>query len=69
VAAEVAAIQAAAAEISAAQAAGPADGLDDGLDEENDDPLAAAEPLGTNEAAGSPAPDSTGLPGRVDQEG
>ena len=69
VAAEVAAIQAAAAGISAAQAAGPADGLDDGLDEENDDPLAAAEPLGTNEAAGSPAPDSTGLPGRVDQEG
>ncbi len=69
VAAEVAAIQAAAAEISAAQAAGPADGLDDGLDEGNDDPLAAAEPLGTNEAAGSPPPDSTGLPGRVGQEG
>ena len=31
-----------------------------GLDEEDDDPLAAAEPLGTNEAA-SP-PDSAGLP-------
>ena len=38
-----------------------------GLDEEDDDPLAAAEPLGTNEAA-SP-PDSAGLPGRADQEG
>ena len=38
-----------------------------GLDQEDDDPLAAAEPLGTNEAA-SP-PDSAGLPGRADQEG
>jgi transcriptional regulator with XRE-family HTH domain len=42
---------------------------DTGLDEEDDDPLAAPEPLGYHEAAGSPAPDSTGLPGRVDQEG
>lgn len=42
---------------------------DTGLDEEDDDPLAAPEPLGHKEAAGSPAPDSTGLPGRVDQEG
>jgi transcriptional regulator with XRE-family HTH domain len=42
---------------------------DTGLDEEDDDPLAAAEPLGQHEAAGSPAPDSAGLPGRVDQEG
>jgi transcriptional regulator with XRE-family HTH domain len=40
-----------------------------GLDEEDDDPLAAPEPLGHHEAAGPPAPDSTGLPGRVDQEG
>jgi transcriptional regulator with XRE-family HTH domain len=40
-----------------------------GLDEENDDPLAAPEPLGHHEAAGPAAPDSTGLPGRVDQEG
>ncbi len=40
-----------------------------GLDEENDDPLAASEPLGHHEAAGPAAPDSTGLPGRVDQEG
>jgi hypothetical protein len=38
-----------------------------GLDEEDDDPLAAPEPLGTNKAA-SP-PDSAGLPGRADQEG
>ena len=38
-----------------------------GLDEEDDDPLAAAEPLGTSEAA-SP-PDSAGQPGRADQEG
>ena len=76
VAAEAAAIQAAAAEATAAQAAaeearaqeaaggaweqatGPGGaGLDE---EEDDDPLAAAEPLGTNEAA-SP-PHSTGLP-------
>jgi transcriptional regulator with XRE-family HTH domain len=75
VAAEAAAIQAAAAEATAAQAAaeearaqeaagsaweqatGPGGA---GLDEEDDDPLAAAEPLGTNEAA-SP-PHSTGLP-------
>jgi len=42
---------------------------DTGLDEENDDPLAAPEPLGQQEAAGPAAPDSTGLPGRVDQEG
>ena len=82
VAAEAAAIQAAAAEATAAQAAaegaradGPARGAwkratspdGAGLDEEDDDPLAAAEPLGTNEAA-SP-PDSAGLPGRADQEG
>jgi transcriptional regulator with XRE-family HTH domain len=40
-----------------------------GLDQENDDPLAASEPLGHHEAAGPAAPDSTGLPGRVDQEG
>jgi transcriptional regulator with XRE-family HTH domain len=40
-----------------------------GPDEENDDPLAASEPLGHHEAAGPAAPDSTGLPGRVDQEG
>ncbi|MGH3124142.1 MAG: hypothetical protein ACRDND_24410, partial [Streptosporangiaceae bacterium] len=45
-------------------------GLDDtGLDEDNDDPLAAPEPLGHHEAAGPPAPDSAGLPGRADQEG
>ena len=44
-------------------------GLDTGLDEENDDPLAAPEPLGQHKAAGPAAPDSTGLPGRVDQEG
>jgi len=78
VAAEAAAIQAAAAEATTAQAAradGPARGAwkratspdGAGLDEEDDDPLAAAEPLGTNEAA-SP-PDSAGLPGRADQEG
>jgi transcriptional regulator with XRE-family HTH domain len=43
---------------------------DTGLDEEDeDDPLAAPEPLGHHEAAGSTAPDSAGLPGRVDQEG
>jgi transcriptional regulator with XRE-family HTH domain len=42
---------------------------DTGLDEENDDPLAASEPLGQHEAASPAAPDSTGLPGRVDQEG
>ena len=63
VAAEVAAIQAAAAEATAAQAAaeaaraqdarrrrlgaGDRGGLALGLDEENDDPLAAPEPLGT----------------------
>jgi transcriptional regulator with XRE-family HTH domain len=40
-----------------------------GLDEENDDPLAAPEPLGHHEAAGPPVPDSTGRPGRVDEEG
>jgi transcriptional regulator with XRE-family HTH domain len=75
VAAEAAAIQAAAAEATAAQAAaeearaqeaaggaweqatGPGSA---GLDEEDDDPLAAAEPLGTNEAACPPH--STGLP-------
>ena len=38
-----------------------------GLDEEDDDPLAAAEPLGTHGAAVPPR--STGLPGRADQEG
>jgi transcriptional regulator with XRE-family HTH domain len=79
VAAEVAAIQAAAAEATAAQAAAEAahaqdvgggtweqatGAADTGLDEENDDPLAAPEPLGHHEAAGPPAPDSTGLPGR-----
>ncbi len=76
VAAEVAAIQAAAAEATAAaedaraQDAGggaweQATGLaDTGLDEENDDPLAAPEPLGHHEAAGPPAPDSTGPPRR-----
>ena len=84
VAAEVAAIQAAAAEATAAQAAAEAaraqdasggaweqatELADTGLDEENDDPLAAPEPLGHHEAAGPPAPDSTGLPRRVDQEG
>jgi transcriptional regulator with XRE-family HTH domain len=53
------------------QATGLADtGLADArLDEEDDDPLAPPEPLGHHEAAGPPAPDSTGLPGRVDQEG
>jgi transcriptional regulator with XRE-family HTH domain len=73
--AEAAAIQAAAAEATAAQAAadaaraqataggawqqatGPAGA---GLDEEDDDPLAAVEPLGATGAAGPP--DSTGLP-------
>ncbi len=71
VAAEAAAIQAAAIQVAAAEAAraqdaaggawkqatGPAGA---GLDEEVDDPLAAAEPLGTT-AAATP-PDSTGLP-------
>ena len=75
VAAEAAAIQAAAAEATAAQAAagdaraqataggaweqatGPAGA---GPDEEDDDPLAAAEPLGATGAARPP--DSTGLP-------
>ena len=75
VTAEAAAIQAAAAEATAAQAAadaartqataggawhqatGPAGA---GLDEEDDDPLAAAEPLGATGAA--VPPDSTGLP-------
>ncbi|HEY8042889.1 MAG TPA: helix-turn-helix transcriptional regulator [Streptosporangiaceae bacterium] len=75
VAAEAAAIQAAAAQATAAQAAagaaraqataggaweqatGPAG---PGLDDEDDDPLAAAEPLGATGAAGPP--DSTGLP-------
>src|ERR1700733_1913054 len=66
VAAEVAAIQAAAAEAAAAQAAAEArqqdategaweqatGAADTGLDEENDDPLAAPEPLGQQEAAG-----------------
>jgi transcriptional regulator with XRE-family HTH domain len=42
---------------------------DTGLDQENGNPLAAPEPLGHHEAAGPAAPDSTGLPGRVDQEG
>jgi transcriptional regulator with XRE-family HTH domain len=84
VAVEVAAIQAAAAEATAAHEAAEAareqdasagaweqaTGLaDTGLDEEDDDPLAAPEPLGQHEAAGSAAPDSAGLPGRVDQEG
>ena len=75
VAAEVAAIQAAAAEATAAEDARAQDasggaweqatGLaDTGLDEENDDPLAAPEPLGHHEAAGPPAPDSTGPPRR-----
>jgi transcriptional regulator with XRE-family HTH domain len=63
---QAAAIQAAAAEAARAQdaaggawkqATGPAGA---GLDEEVDDPLAAAEPLGTT-AAATP-PDSTGLP-------
>jgi transcriptional regulator with XRE-family HTH domain len=40
-----------------------------GLDEENDDPLAAPEPLGHHEAAGPAAPDSTGLPGRWTRKG
>jgi transcriptional regulator with XRE-family HTH domain len=81
VAAEVAAIQAAAAEATAAQAAAEAaraqdvsggaweQATDTGLDEENDDPLAAPEPLGHNEAAGPPAPGSAGPPRRMDQEG
>jgi transcriptional regulator with XRE-family HTH domain len=75
VAAEAAAIQAAAAEATAAQeaaAAARAEQVTGGaweqatgpggvpLDEEDDDPLAAAEPLGANEAARPP--DSTGLP-------
>jgi transcriptional regulator with XRE-family HTH domain len=66
VASEAAAIQAAVAGAARAQdaaggawkqATGPSGA---GLDEEVDDPLAAAEPLGTN-AAATP-PDSTGLP-------
>src|ERR1700734_3156966 len=73
VAAEAAAIQAAAEaarghDAGAAGAGEPARGAwkqatspdGAGLDQEDDDPLAAAEPLGTNEAA-SP-PDSAGLP-------
>jgi transcriptional regulator with XRE-family HTH domain len=63
------------------QATGPADsGLTDarpadagradtGLDQGKGNPLAAPEPLGHHEAAGTPVPDSTGLPGQVDQEG
>jgi transcriptional regulator with XRE-family HTH domain len=51
------------------QATGLADTGLTGLDQENDDPLAAPEPLGHHKAAGPPVPDSTGLPGRVDQEG
>ncbi len=78
-AAEVTAAQAAAEAVRAQgasagaweQATGAADtGLaGTGLDEENDDPLAAPEPLGQHEAAGPTAPDSTKRPGRVDQEG
>ena len=74
-AAQAAAQAARAPDAGAARADGPARGAwkqatspdGAGLDEEDDDPLAAAEPLGTNEAA-SP-PDSAGLPGRADQEG
>jgi transcriptional regulator with XRE-family HTH domain len=82
VTAEVAAIQAAAAEAVAAEVAAEAARAQDaaggaweqatdpagaGLDEEDDDPLAAAEPLGTTEAAAPP--DSTGLPdGRTRKE-
>jgi transcriptional regulator with XRE-family HTH domain len=78
VAAEVAAIQEAAAEVTAAQAAAArAPGATGsaweqatdhaGLDEEDDDPLAAAEPLGTHEAA--VPPHSAGLPdGRTRKE-
>jgi transcriptional regulator with XRE-family HTH domain len=73
VAAEVAAIQAAAAaqqDTEAARAQDAAGGAweqvtgpaSTGLDEEDDDPLAAAEPLGTTGAARPP--DSTGLPDR-----
>jgi transcriptional regulator with XRE-family HTH domain len=78
-AAEATAAQAAAEAARAPEAGGgaweQATGSDDtgldstGLDEENDDPLAAPEPLGQHEAAGPPVPDSTGRPGRVDQEG
>ena len=82
VTAEVAAIQAAAAEAVVAEVAAEAARAQDaaggawkqatspagaGLDEEDDDPLAAAEPLGTTEAA--PPPGSTGLPdGRTRKE-
>ena len=80
VAAEAAAIQEAAAEATAAQAAAGAarapgatgsaweQATDHpGLDEEDDDPLAAAEPLGTHEAA--VPPHSAGLPdGRTRKE-
>jgi transcriptional regulator with XRE-family HTH domain len=67
-AAQAAAEAARAQDAEAAGADGPARGAwkqatspdGAGLDEEDDDPLAAAEPLGTNEAA-SP-PDSAGLP-------
>jgi transcriptional regulator with XRE-family HTH domain len=78
-AAEATAAQAAAEAARAPDAGGgaweQATGADDagldstGLDEENDDPLAAPEPLGHHEAASPPVPDSTGRPGRVDQEG
>jgi transcriptional regulator with XRE-family HTH domain len=62
VTAEVAAIQAAAA--AREQVTGPAS---TGLDEEDDDPLAAVEPLGTTGAA--TPPDSAGLPdGRTRKE-
>jgi transcriptional regulator with XRE-family HTH domain len=82
VAAEAAAIQAAAAEATAARAAAEAAREEQatggaweqatrpdtaGPGEEDDDPLAAPEPLGTSEAA-SP-PDSAGLPAQADQEG
>ena len=80
VAAEAAAIQEAAAEATAAQAAAGAarapgatgsaweQATDHaGLDEEDDDPLVAAEPLGTHEAA--VPPHSAGLPdGRTRKE-
>ena len=80
VAAEAAAIQEAAAEATAAQAAAGAARAPGatgsaweqatghaGLDEEDDDPLAAAEPLGTHEAA--VPPHSAGLPdGRTRKE-
>jgi transcriptional regulator with XRE-family HTH domain len=75
VAAESAAIQAAAAEATASEMAAEAARAQDaaggawkqatrpadaGLDEQDDDPLAAAEPLGTTKVA--TPPDSTGLP-------